>query len=108
MSDRVKLACEIVARTKPRFSDKTEGTRDLRNRRQDAAGERGGGKVAIYRRAAHGHAWRADRRAIPFEDDPEVDKEPGVGIHVIIKRVVAAAAARQTRNATRPAPEASL
>ena len=56
MSDRVKLAREIAARTKPRFSDTTEGTKDLKALAREIAArtpprfvriprERGGGKV---------------------------------------------------------------
>jgi hypothetical protein len=56
MSDRVKLAREIAARTEPRFSDTTKGTKDLKDLAREIAArtqprfvsiprDRGGGKV---------------------------------------------------------------
>jgi hypothetical protein len=76
MSDRVKLAREIAARTEPRFSDSTEGPKDRKALAREIAArtpprfvtiprERGGGEVhfteeqlTVMRRGLTAEQWR--------------------------------------------------
>ena len=49
MSDRVKLAREIAARTEPRFIDTTEGTKDLKALAREIAARTPTRCVTIHR-----------------------------------------------------------
>ena len=72
MSDRVKLAREIAARTEPRFIEIKPERRPIRKRFVETSPSRGRGRVAFTEAELDRHARRADGRGISAEVHPRV------------------------------------